>query len=343
MKALVIIVILFFGSIIGKAQTMSVENRIKIEQLENGIKPFANQMVFDEEWIDRFKADSLFIRGFVQALKLTYSFHYPFDSIKTISKIYAPDSTFKIFTWEVMKDFSYYRQRGTIQMNTPDGSLKLFPLFDFSEFTNAPNDSIRDTKHWIGAIYYKIILKTIDHKKYYTLLGSDDNNERTTKKWIEILTFDDHGQPQFGAPKFAYPTNDETKPQGSVYRFCLEYKKDGGLRMNYDPKYDAIIFDRLTSENEDLSNKVDLVPAGDYEGFKWVNGTWQFIKNPFANTIFNDKQSSLSDPLFDEKGNKNEKKLIEQSKKNLEKANSNDPNKVNDKNKAYQPGENSNN
>ena len=342
MKQLVIITILFFICATSNAQHITASDQQKLTQIENGIRPFADSMIFAEDWLDRFRSDSFFIRGFVQALKTPNSFYYNFDSIKTISKLYAPDSSFKIFTWQIMKDLSYYRQRGTIQMNTADGSLKLFPLFDFSEFTKAPNDSVRDTKHWIGAIYYKIILKTFNNRKYYTLIGSDDNNERSNKKWIDILTFDENGMPQFGARSFSYPSTDETKPKQPAYRFCLEYKKDGGARLNYDPKYDAIIFDRLTSENEDPKNKASLVPVGDFEGFKWVDGGWRFLSNPFANVIFNDKQSSFPAPLLDDKGNKNEKKLIEQSKKNQQKA-AEDPDKINDKNKPYQPGESTNN
>lgn len=342
MKQFIILSSLFLIFTISKAQHISAPNIQKLEQVENGIRPFADNMIFAEEWIDRFRADSFFIRGFVQALKTPNSFYYNFDSIKTISKLYAPDSSFKIFTWQVMKDFSYYRQRGTIQMRTDDGSLKLFPLFDFSEFTKAPNDSVRDTKHWIGAIYYKIILKTFNNKNYYTLLGSDDNNERSNKKWIDILTFDENGIPQFGARCFTYPANDDTKPKPPVYRFCLEYKKDGGARMNYDPRYDAIIFDHLTSENEDPKNKASLVPFGDFEGFRWIDGGWKFISNPFANVIFSDQQSNFPSPLIDDKGNKNEKKLIEQSKKNQQKAAADDPNKINDKKKPYKPGESTN-
>ena len=298
------------------AQNLSSANKVQLKQMENSILPFADSMIQARDWVDRFRWDSIFTRGIVKALKVPYSFEYSFDSIKTISKLYAPDSSFKIFTWQMMKDFSYYRQRGAIQMRTEDGSLKLFPLFDFSDFTKVPNDSIRDTKHWIGAIYYRIILKTVNAKKYYTLLGSDGNNERSNKKWIEILTFDADGNPQFGAKCFSYPADDLTKPQQPVYRYCLEYKKDGGVRLNYDPKYDAIIFDKLISENDQPQNKASLIPYGSYEGFKWANGQWTFISNPFNNVIFDEKQSTLPAPLFDDKGNTNPKKSSDKSKKN---------------------------
>ena len=312
------IIILLFVNFSAKSQTISEANLKRLQKMEDSIKPFAADIVTADEWIDRFRADSFFTRGLVRALLIPNSFYYNFDSLP-ISKLIAPDSSFKIYTWQVMKDFSYYRQRGAIQMRTEDGSLKLFPLFDISDFTSYPTDSIRDNRHWIGAIYYKIILKSFNNKKYYTLLGSDENDERSNKKWIEVLSFDAAGNPQFGGKFFSYPLNDPTKPKQPVARFCLEYKKDAGVRMNYDQRYDAIIFDHLTSEGDDANNKYSLIPYGDYEGFRWTNGVWKFLSNPFANVVFDDKQSAFPAPILDEKGKVNEKKLLEQSKKNMQK------------------------
>ncbi|TSA59123.1 MAG: hypothetical protein D4R41_03265, partial [Sediminibacterium sp.] len=150
-KLLVPLFFMFFG-FFSNAQKNPTHDRLS--QLEAGIKEYANDILNAPEMIDRFRADSLFTRGLVQALKTPYSFGYSFDSLQTISCLYAPDSSFKIFTWQVMKDFSFYRQKGAIQMHTSDGSLKLYPLFDFSEYTDNPTDSVRTNSNWIGAVYY---------------------------------------------------------------------------------------------------------------------------------------------------------------------------------------------
>lgn len=265
------------------AQSQINEQQIKqIQQLENGLKPFADSIVNGGDWLARFHADGSLTKGLVQALKIQNSFYYSFDSLKTISQLYAPDSSFKIFTWQVMKDFSYYRQKGAIQMRTKDGSLKLFPLFDNSDFTSNPNDSVRNSQQWIGALYYRIILNKFNNKNYYTLLGSDGNNERSNKKWIDVLWFNEDGEPMFGGDFFSYPATDSTKPKQPVARLCIEYKKDAVVRLNYDPTYNAIIFDHLVSAENDLSNKASLVPYGDYEGFRWKNGKWVWVDDPFT-------------------------------------------------------------
>jgi len=324
-----IIVSLLVACSIGQlsAQHISRENARALKQAETAIKKYGRDMINADEWFDRFKADSAFTRGFVQALKINNSFYYPFDSLVTVSKLYAPDSSFRIFTWQVEKDLSFYRQYGAIQMHTNDGSLKLIPLFDMSDFTKAPMDSVRDNTRWIGAIYYNCLMNTFNNKKYYTLLGFDDNDARSNKKWIEVLTFDSttgSPVPQFGGHYFQYQ-NDSIKPKQPVSRFCLEYKKEAKSRLNYDKELGLIVFDHLMSEDNDPSEKFSLIPDGTYEAFRWVNGRWMHIPmldyqkvsmqgiDPLLGNAPNEA------PLFDKDGKLDQKKIDEQNKKNQEK------------------------
>ena len=278
-----LVVVLTIGTITVHAQKLPKAAYEVLKPLEDSLKQASYDMVNpDDEFIFRFKADSFFTRGFVNALRVPYSFYYPFDSLASVSKVYSADSSFRIFTWEVMKDFTYYRQKGAIQMNTADGSLKIIPLFDASDFAANPIDSVRDAKNWIGAVYYKLIEKTYNNKKYYTLLGSDGNGARSKKKWMDVLTFDEKGNPKFGGRYFQYQ-NDELKPKQPAYRFCLEYKKEAQVRLSYDPDLDRIIFDHLYSEEMTPDLRYTLVPYGDYEGFVWKNGIWYHTATPFDN------------------------------------------------------------
>lgn len=278
MNKIILVIFLIFCFHQIDAQQKKDPSFQKIAKIEDGIKDYSIAILNATEMVDRFRADSLFTRGLVQALKNPNSFYYPFDSLITISKLYAPDSTFRIFTWQVMKDFSAYHQKGAIQMHTKDGALKIFPLFDHSDYTEFPVDSVRDANNWIGAVYYNIVLKTFKGKNYYTLLGYDENNAKTTKKWMEVLTFDEQGKPLFGGRFFDYPP-DDIKPPQPAYRFCLEFKKQAGAKINYDPDIDRIIFAHLVSENGEIKEKQSLIPYGSYEGFYWVNGKWVHEKN----------------------------------------------------------------
>src|SRR5580704_1581538 len=115
-------------SLIGIGSRLSAQSHLPppaeaiFQQREDTLKRFAYDIVNAETPESRFRADSQFIRSLVKALKLPNSFYYPFDSLQTISHLYAPDSTFRIFTWQFKKDNMLYLQEGAIQMNQPDGS-----------------------------------------------------------------------------------------------------------------------------------------------------------------------------------------------------------------------------
>ncbi|TDH27056.1 hypothetical protein EXU57_09670 [Segetibacter sp. 3557_3] len=298
-----------------QAQKLAKSNFAQLVKAEDTLKTHARNMIVDRDANVRFAADSQFIRSLVRLLRTPYSFDYPFDSLETVSRVYAPDSTFRVFSWQYTRDDNYYRQRGAIQVRTADGSLKLFPLLDMSEFTTAPQDSVRTPQNWIGAIYYGIIMKTHNNKKYYTLLGFDDNNLRSTKKWIEVLTFDEADRPMFGGPKFTVK-NDQLKNTTTSTRFCLEYKKEGRARMNYDREMDMIVFDHLISEDNTPDRPYTMVPDGDYEGFKWADGRWVHVEKVFDFKL-KDGEAPIPEPLKDDKGKSNEEKLLLQSEKNM--------------------------
>jgi hypothetical protein len=254
----------------------STADKKALRSAESTLKTYAFEITNSDEMVDRTIADSFFTRSLVKALKIPYSFNYGFDSLKTISRLYAPDSSFRIITWQIMKDFTYYRYKGAIQFKTTDGSLKLIPLYDGTDFTERPVDSVRTNENWIGALYYNIVLKTYNNKKYYTLLGYDENDARTTKKWMEVLTFDNNNKPVFGGRYFSYP-NDPIKPPQPAFRFCIEFKKEANAKLNYDPEIDRIVFAKLVSETGEISKKHTLVPHGSIEGFKWELGRWIYI------------------------------------------------------------------
>ncbi len=273
MKKCLLLILLapaFFHSM---AQTDA--NKKVLNSIELALSKYATTIINTDNIEERLRADSFFTRNLVQALKIPYSFHYPFDSLKSISRIYAPDSSFRIITWQLMKDFSYYRYKGAIQMNTKDGSLKLIPLYDGTDFTVHPTDSIRSNENWIGALYYNIVLKKYNNKNYYTLLGYDENDANSTKKWMEVLYFE-QDKPRFGGRFFSYP-KDPIKPPQPAFRFCIEFKKQANAKLNFNPAIDQIVFAKLVSETNEPNKKHTLVPYGTVEGFKWEFGKWVYI------------------------------------------------------------------
>jgi hypothetical protein len=285
----------------------------KLKEKEDSLKHLAKNMIVDSLTADRMRSDSLFVRTLVRALLVKNSFYYPFDEVVGISKLYAPDSSFKIFSWTLRYDDYYSRQRAAIQIKTADGSLKLIPLKDNSEFTEYPEDSVRTKDSWIGSVYYKIIQTQHNKKNYYTLFGFDENAVMSTKKWIDVLHFNERGEPLFGGPFFSFEEDSIKKP--TQFRYSMEYKKDVRTLIDYDEDLKMIVFDHLISETEEPENKWTYIPDGDYEGFKWQNGRWVHVDKVF-NQKLEDGQAPMPNPIKDVKGNNNEQKLMEQSIKN---------------------------
>jgi hypothetical protein len=305
MKKPFILLFLFFISSLSFAQGIGKAEFKLMVQKEDSLKDYSVKIIQGKEAVDRFNADSAFTRILVRALKTQNSFHYPFDSLQTVSVLYAPDSAFRIFTWQLVINENVIRQHGAIQMKTYDGSLKLFPLIDKSDVTGNIADTIGNNYGWIGAIYYKIIMKKSGNQKYYTLLGFDENNIRSSRKIIEVMTFM-NDEPVFGGRYFSYENDGQFKTAQS--RYIMEFKKEAGPRLNYDKELDMIIMEHLVSESSEPKKKWTLVGDGDYEGFKWQSGKWVHVEKVF-NVVTPDGQAPVPNPIRDPSGNIDETKL----------------------------------
>jgi hypothetical protein len=299
------------------AQEISASNLKLLAKKEDSLKQWSANMVFAEEAADRFRSDSHFVRTLVRALRVKNSFYYPFDSLN-ISRLYSPDSAFRIFTWQLKKDEYVYHQKGAIQMNTPDGSLKLIPLHDRSMFIRDPLKVVDVDTNWVGAIYYKIILKEHLGRKYYTMLGFDDYSVASNKKWMDVMHFNEQGRPVFGGRYFNFKNDTVKRPD--QYRFGIEYKKEAKTFFNYDAEKDMIIFDHLVSESDEPERKATFIPVGEFEAFQWQNGQWVHLPNVDFEFRLKDGEFPREATIYDDAGNVNEQALEEASRKNIEKA-----------------------
>ncbi len=294
------------------SQVISATDKKKLKIKEDSLQQIAKFMITDTLEAGRLLAYKDFVPTFIRALQIKNSFYYPFDSVLGISKLYAPDSSFRIFTWYVEIDDYRGWQRGFIQMKTTDGSLKGHRLFDDPEWTKDAYFNTRSATEWIGAVYYNIIKTQYQGKNYYTLFGIDHEGLRSQKKWIDVLSFDNNGKPVFGGG-FSFKEDSIAKPTQS--RFSIEYKKGVRTFVNYEPELKLILFDHLISETEEPEFPWTFIPDGDYEGFKWQNGMWVHIDKVF-NYKLEDGQAPVGDPLLDYKGNRNEEKLKQKSDAN---------------------------
>lgn len=312
-RVLSFLIAILFPQILFSQSAIQTDRKF-LEKKEDSLKSIALQIIQGRNAEDRFKADSLFTKMFVRALKTKGSFNYPFDSLITISKLTSPDKLFKIFTWQLVVNDNVVRQHGAIQMNTSDGSLQLFPLIDKTGAIINVSDTIANNFGWVGAVYYKIIQKKAFGKDYYTLLGYDENNLSSDRKIIEVLTFND-GKPIFGGGYFSFPDNSINKR--GFARYIMEYKKNASPRLTYDPDLDMIIYEHMISETGEPNKKYTYVGDGDYEGLKWTDGKWVHIQKIFTQKTEEGKEP-VPLPIRDAEGNIDYSKLSQRQPENNE-------------------------
>jgi hypothetical protein len=302
-KKLFLIIVLFSSCISGQSQSISTENLKSIKLIEDSLKTQLIKLTGSAGIKERFTADSILTKMLVRSLKIKNSFYHPFDSLKGVSRLYAPDSSFRIFTWQIFVSDYITRQRGAIQMKTTDGSLKLFPLIDKSDVADKMEDTVGNNLGWMGAVYYKLLLNKYQNENFYTLIGYDANNIRSAKKIIEVVHFDNN-EPVFGGPFFICNECDNKNPS----RYIMEYKKEASARLNYDEELRMIVMEHLISENNEPQKKWTLIGDGDYDAFKWESGKWVFV-NKIFNMVTPEGAPPIPSTIRDEKGTIDENKL----------------------------------
>ena len=278
-----------------RAQTPASRN--KLNAFQDSLKNFGYQMINNQNEPERYNASFNLVKTLVKALKVPGSFNFGFDSLKTISIQTSPDNKFRIFSWHVMNNDGSYRYYGTIQMNTADGSLKMFPLIDHSASIKNPQDTTLSNETWYGSQYYRIIpVSNYSGTPYYILLGWKGNTVKSTKKVIETLYFKDN-KAYFGLPVF-----DQYKENPGKYRLIFEYNRQVSMMLNYLPKERTIVFDHLAPPDPKLKGKYELYgPDMSYDGFKILNGKLKYLEDLPLKNDPSEKDNLFIDPRKGEK------------------------------------------
>jgi hypothetical protein len=311
-------------------KNLSAQNKIQMKRLLAfmfsvvvSCAAFAQQPLNDKEWkkfekaekelaiiTEKFINDTLpfetrvnliheFIPKFVAILKEKNSFYYPFDDMENIALLVAPDSAFRIFTWQLKEPLGTHRYYGAMQMEGED--LKLIPFRDYSDTMEVHPQKILSPNNWYGGLYYNCIMREHNNKKYYTLFGFDKADFVSTRKFLEILTFNEKNEPVFGAPIFIFHDSTGVVKDTKV-RFFREYSAKATAKLNYDHEMDIIIYDHLAPPHDNGKDAYfNYVPDGTYSGFKWDNGKWIWIEKIFHFSIDHPDNPPMPHPKYGDK------------------------------------------
>ena len=279
MKGYRVLFFIFFISLFSEVLTgqnfsLSGGDLRDIQKSEDTLATLARGILVSEIAENRLYACHQFIPTLVRALKINHSFEYKFPRLENISIQYPTDSSFRIFTWQLLVSFGEYRYFGAIQFN--QASLKLIPLVDRSDMMADATTLSTPADKWYGVVYYAIKPITLSNKdKAYVLFGYDGFSANEHRKIIDVLTFKE-GQAVFGLPIFRLDKGNNKS------RVIYQYGADAGIRVNYDENEGMIVCDHLMpNPGASVENARILVPDGSYEGFKFEKGFWKYIPEVF--------------------------------------------------------------
>lgn len=274
--------ILFLGLLLGVLVSVSSYGQrpviaegdlAQLKEWEDTIALLSYAIINDSFPENRFGATKKLIPTLVKALKTPNSFYYPFSRVQSISIQYPPDSTFRIFTWQLYVDVNEYRYYGAIQMNSPD--LKLFPLVDRSFDVKEVEYDVLPADQWYGALYYGIREFQSQQGLKYLLFGYDAYSFFNKRKVIDVLSFV-NGKPQFGAPVF-YRQEGESGLQVRN-RLLFQYSAEAAIKCNYDPVLNMVVVDHLEEVGELYEGQGSTsIPDGTYEAYQYSNGVWNYL------------------------------------------------------------------
>ncbi|MBK9013889.1 MAG: hypothetical protein IPM82_07280 [Saprospiraceae bacterium] len=299
MKKILPILFLVGFALSGHAQAgkISAEGMLKLKEYEDTLSLCAFLVVNDSLPEERFGTCKKLIKTLVQALKTENSFNYKFDRLKSVSIQYPPDSTFRVFTWQLYVDVDDYKYYGAIQMNT--SKLQLFPLIDRSADIESKEYDLLTPEKWYGSVYYNLRQFDTSEGNKYLLFGYDGFSFFNRRKVVDVLSFKD-GKPVFGAPVFVQA--DSLGNEVAVRnRLVIDFSAEASFKLNYDETWGLIIFDHLMTMAGGYGQGPTSVPDGTYEGYKLENGRWHWVEKFWTETM---EEAPRPEPVLDSRGEK---------------------------------------
>jgi hypothetical protein len=255
---------------------------------EDSLKKMAMEIVKPEHDFERLALNLEFKKYLEQVLQMDESIHYPFDSLKTISRLTAEDKSFRIISWYVPLGNNKFEYFGFVQARIASNQYMLYALTDDAFNIQEPLFETLDHEKWYGAYYTHLIHKKHRRKDYYVLLGWRGDNPLTRKRIIEPIKIMGKGRPSFGEPVFRFENNRHR-------RIIYEYSAKISMSMRYEAHsvegssrpQEIIIFDRMRPTHGFLKGHYQFyVPETNvFDGFVFDEGKWIFLsdidaKNP---------------------------------------------------------------
>jgi len=261
---------LLFSSLFVNAQQVGV-----LAQVENTLLRLGQKCIRLKTEEQRMAAADSFALVLDQNIGKQESFEFPFSKVTNLSKLIAPDQSFRVYTWSVpMRDgsFSFY---GRLVLNEEKG-LRVIKLSDAAADIENPENMLLKPEQWYGAMYYDIVSTKEKGTNFYTLMGYRPNNSSHHEKILEPISLDNSNKMRFGAKIFNTPLVNGIKYKRPPYRLIFRYSPKGSASVKYIPEEKRIVMDHLAPADVDVTDDwARYGPDFSYQALFWKDGHWQ--------------------------------------------------------------------
>ena len=242
----------------------------KIEAIEDSLAVLFNNLNHYTSIEKRDSCHNIFLDLFLQTIKQSESYEYPFNKLEKIGKITSDDGIVRCYSWNLLPIDGKYCYFAFLQIRTKQGDNKIIRLVENPDITLIPDNMLLNSQNWYGALYYKLFHVPDKTLNQYILFGWDGNNNRSMKKIIDVLTVNPDQTIYLGAPIFN--ANNQVK-----YREVFEYSSKGKMSLTYDKKNKRILFDHLVPINPRYKGIYEFYgPDYSFDAYIWDNKQWIF-------------------------------------------------------------------
>jgi len=242
---------------------------------------------------NRLHANKVFKNIILKELHGQADFSIAYDSLKSVLIKTAPDSTFRIYTWQLYISDDKYKYEGIIQLNNADHEI--ITLTDNSQEYMSPEFEQGDKDHWLGNLCYNIhSFESYEEERSYLLFGLNTHSLMERKKIIDVLTIKE-GEISFGMPVFLKSEDSRNHPP-TKNRVIIEYFAGAAVKANYEESKSQIQFDHLIFKSTPYGDF--LIPDGSYEGYTLSEGYWKHVPKIYDHVY---DEAPRPSPVFTEK------------------------------------------
>lgn len=245
-------------------------SQVDLSKVEMDLRSYADSIVRGSSEEVRSKAFSDFNDLMEKVMMTEGSFSYPFDSVPSLSKHTSADGRFRIYTWLMPSiELGRYLYTGIIQFGqTGKPHIRLTDVRDI--YQDHESRAYSDGE-WYGAVYYDMFSRKVKGQVSYYLLGWRGNDQFTTSKVIDVVTFDESGSPVLGSPVFLGPG------EKVRHRVVFTFSAQAVMLLRYEERKKRIVFDHLSPAVDKAEGDHRYYgPDFTYDAFRYRRGVWQY-------------------------------------------------------------------